>query len=116
MSPYAKNSLTRREKHLAMRRWVLGSSCRIGIGMVLVMLSILYVYQTTAVSSKGTTISRLERDINVLEQEVRTLEVEVAQKGSIQSVKTRLAQTDFVPVERPEYAVIGPDGLTVAQR
>lgn len=105
---------TRREKKLELKRMLLSSSFRAGLIVFVSVFGILYVMQTTEVSTKGYVINDLEKQVHLLKQETRKLEVEIAKNSSMQSIQSRLINTDLVSIAQVEY--ITPIGNAVAVR
>lgn len=109
-----KNKQTIREKKIAMKRIVLSNSFRIALLFVVAIFGVLYVVNTSAVSTKGYDISDLEKQLVNLERENQRLEFDIAKNRSMQSIQTRLENMDLILAENVEYATIA--GTEVALR
>lgn len=106
MSPYCFPQRTRREKKMAFKHWLLSSSCRIFLLLLVSIVGLLFVWQTSSASTKGYTINNLEKQVRSLEQENQKLEFEIAKQRSLQSITERLPQTGLVAVDGMHYATL----------
>lgn len=102
------------KKRFSLKDWFLSTSFRVSLIVGVMLLSVLYLIQTNAVSTKGFEISELERQIRVLEYDVRKINVEVATYRSMESVEMRLADLDLVASQQVQY--LTPAGNPVARR
>ena len=113
MNTFLNKNKTRLEKKLAVKQWMVGTSCRICLIIFTVAFSLLYLLQTNAVSSKGFEMSELEKQINELERETQKLDVEISRHRSIQSIEERLQNLEMVAADNVEYAI--PVGTALAR-
>ena len=114
MTKYTKKKQTMREKKLAMQRWLLGTSFRIGISVFVLFFGFVYVIQLSSVSTKGYDINDLQKQVNQLQRENRKMNVEISKYRSMQSIQERLSNTDLVAVDKVTYKNI--IGTVVARR
>ncbi|PIT86110.1 MAG: hypothetical protein COU33_05005 [Candidatus Magasanikbacteria bacterium CG10_big_fil_rev_8_21_14_0_10_43_6] len=105
---------TLREKRIAIEQFAMKTSFRAGLLVLAVVLIVLDVTQTSAVSTKGYEINQYQTEIRQLERENRKLEVEISKHRSVESIQERLQGLDLVVAEQPRYvSLVGP---TVALR
>ncbi len=105
---------TLREKRLALEQFAMKTSVRVGLVVVAMLLIVLDVAQTSAVSTKGYEINQYQTEIRQLERENRRLEVEISKHRSVQSIHDRLQHLDLVIAEAPEFVSLV--GSAVARR
>lgn len=103
-----------RERKLAMKQWLLSKTFRCAMIAVIAVLGIVYVGQTSAMSTKGYDINELQRAVRSLEQENQLLEVDIAQYRSMQHIQSQLSGMNFVAADTVTY--ISPAGTAVARR
>ena len=103
MNSYLEKKQTLREKKEAINKLFLSASFRISVGIFILIFGVLYILKTTSVSTKGYTISDLERQVATLEYENRKMDVEVAKLKSMQSLQDRISKTDLVSVVDVDY-------------
>ncbi len=103
-----------REQKQRMRQWVLGTSCRVILFIGVVGLGVLYVVQTSVVSTKGYDIDSLRREVTQLEKEDRRMQISIAEYRSIQRVVERVEGLGMVPAT--DVAYVTPTNNTVAKR
>lgn len=106
MSPYLQRQPTIRQKKLAVRRWLLSTAFRSVLVGVFCLFGVLYVLQTSAVSTKGYAINDFKKQIQTLEDENQKLEFEIATHRSIQSIEERLKTTQLVVADNIEYVTL----------
>ena len=97
---------TMRQKRLAIKRWFLSTTFRAGLMMMVMVFGVLYVMQTSSLSTKGYEISDLEQQIEVLEQDNQKLEFQIATHRSMDSIQTRLASMNLVSSDNVEYVTL----------
>ncbi|HAZ28939.1 MAG TPA: hypothetical protein DCY48_04160 [Candidatus Magasanikbacteria bacterium] len=114
MYSYIRKKPTLRQKNLAMKQWLMSATVRVGLFLWVALFGVLYVIQTTAVSTKGFAISDLEQKKEELHIEVKKMEADIASHRSLQAVEARLQESDLVRAEAPQYITLGD--TTVAQR
>lgn len=114
MSPYYRSQITRREKKIAVKQWLLSSSFRVLFLVFVTFLGLLFVWQTSSASTKGYTINDLEKRVISLERENQKLEFAIAKNRSLQSIMERLPQTGLVVADDVNYAILV--GASVALR
>jgi cell division protein FtsL len=105
---------TMREKKQAVKRMLLSTSFRVFLTVLVSSFSVLYVAQTSSVSTKGYDINDLQREITQLQRENQKLDFQIAQYRSMQSIKDRLEQMDLVIADNIEYVTLV--GNSVARR
>ena len=105
---------TLRDKRMALRKWMVGTSCRMLLVGVIGVFGVLYIAQTSAISTKGFVMSDLQQQVQLLEQESRALSVDIAEHRSMHSIQERLDGMGFVAATQVEYRT--PVGSAVARR
>ncbi len=114
MSPYARNINTMRQKRLVLQKLFFSASFRTCLVVVVLVFSMLYIYNINNISTKGYKIQKLSSDIVSLQQENRQLNIEVASRSSMQSIENRLNSMNLVAVKHIDY-LASVDGV-VARR
>ena len=114
MTKYKNKQQTRRERRLAVKRWLVSTTFRVGLLAVMGVFGVLYVIQMSSVSTKGFIISDLQKEMQTLENETRALDVEIAKHRSMASIQARLKDMDLVAANYVEY--ITQVGSVVARR
>lgn len=94
---------TLRSKRLAVEQWMRGTRVRMFLVALIALFGVLYIGQTSSVSTKGFEISDLQKQIRELEQQTRSIDVEIAQHRSMVSIQNRLSDKGFVPAGQPQY-------------
>jgi len=105
---------TLREERLAAREIIKSTTWRILLIALVVVLSVLYVFTTTATSTRGFVMNELEQKITQLEQENQQLQVQIAEQRSLGRIQEKLKETTLVKTTSVEY--ISSLGATVARR
>ena len=105
---------TMRERRLAIQRIFVGGSVRVFVALLIAVFGVLYVMQTSSVSTKGYEINELQREITALERETERLEYEIAAERSMHRIEDRLAKLNLVEAADVEYVTLA--GTTVARR
>ncbi len=105
---------TMRQRRLALKRMFLSTTFRFTALLFMLVFGVLYVMQTSSVSTKGYDINELQRQITKLEQDNQRLEFEIATNRSMQSIQQRLSGMDLVAVDTMEYGTLV--GTAVARR
>jgi len=103
-----------RQRKMAVRQWLLSTSFRAGLLVVIAFFGIMYVAQTSSASTKGYEIRDIEKQLQTLEQENQKLEFEIATHRSMQSIQSRLQNTNLVVADNMEYVTLV--GTAVARR
>ena len=114
MTKYTERQTTMREKHLKIKQWFLGATCRAILAGVVVLFGVLYVVETSAVSTKGYDIAAAQKEIQNLEHENERLTFEIAKNQSMESIQARLPKLNFVAVDSIQY--VSTVGTAVAIR
>ncbi|HLD31660.1 MAG TPA: FtsL-like putative cell division protein [Patescibacteria group bacterium] len=96
------------------RQCLLGYFGRIVILSFVAVLGIMYVVQTSSLSTKGFEISALEDQLQSLEYENQRLEFQIANQRSMSSIQSRLASLNLVNVDQVDYLRL--PGSSVARR
>jgi hypothetical protein len=100
--------------HMCSAISVLDSSrVRVLLAVVTCVSVLLYVFQTSALATRGYVINDLEKQVHALTTEQKKIDVKIAQYSSFQYIESQLAKTDFVPVDAVTYI---DTGTTVAFR
>ncbi len=90
------NHQTLRQKRQAVRQWLYGTTFRALLLTVFLVFGLMYVVQTSSLSTKGYEINDLEKQIQVLEQENQRLELQIASNRSMNSIQERLVGLNMV--------------------
>ncbi|MBU0597004.1 hypothetical protein KJ641_02540 [Patescibacteria group bacterium] len=114
MTKYQNKQETRRERKLAVKKWMVSTSFRVSLLVMIGIFGLLYIIQMSSVSTKGFTISELQQDIQSLENETRALSVQIAEHRSMASIQDRLSGMNLVAAGNIEY--VTPVGTEVARR
>ena len=114
MTTYQTKHQTMRQKRLAVKQWLIGTTFRCVLLTSVAVFGIMYVVQTSSISTKGYEINDLEGQIQVLEQENQKLEFEIATHRSMKSIQERLDGLGLVMADRVDYATLV--GTAVARR
>ena len=105
---------TMREKHLAVKRLLLSVTFRAVLSSLTIICGVLYVVETSSVSTRGYDINALQKQIIELKQENQRVEFEVAKYRSMDSIQARLKNFNLVAADKPEYVTL--PGSAVARR
>lgn len=97
---------TMRQKRLAMRKFFLSTSSRIGLLSLMGVFVILNIIQITRISTTGYEKSDLEHTIQVLEQENKQLDFKISTYRSLGSIEERLQQMNMVRADQKEYVYL----------
>jgi cell division protein FtsL len=114
VTDYASSLQIKKENESAWRKWFESTTFRVFILVVLAVLGVLYIVQTSSISTKGYAISDLQKQVKILEQDNRALQVKVAENRSMNSIQSRLKGMNLVSALDVEYMM--PTGNTVARR
>lgn len=87
---------------------------RVVLSAAVAVLGVLYVAQTSSVSTKGYDINALQKTIVELKQDNQRLEFEIAQQRSMESIQARLKNLNLVAANQVEYVTL--PGTAVARR
>lgn len=102
------------QERLALKQFVFSRTCRMILIGCFALFGVLYIMQTSSVSTKGFEISELQGQVRMLENETRSLDVEIAQYRSMKSIQQRLDGMELVEAHNIEY--VTPVGTAVALR
>ncbi len=114
MSPFLIQKPTLRDKKTAFKQWVLGASFRFSLLGLMVFLGVLYVVQTSAISTKGYEIRDLKKQVQDLEKENQNMQFSIANYSSLKSIQERLKGTGMVAVSDVQYVRLA--GQAVAMK
>jgi len=114
MTTYHPKQKTLREKKKAVKRWLLSTTCRALLIVLVTVFGVMYLMQTSSVSTKGYEISDLEGQLRGLEEENQRLEFKIATQRSMKSIQQRLQGTELVAANDVEYVTLV--GTAVALR
>lgn len=102
------------QKRLAIKKLIVSTACRAVLACFVVVFGVMYVIQTSAISTTGYDMRDLERKITELERENQKAEYEIAKYRSMDSIQTRLAKMDMVAAGDIQYVALV--GTAVARR
>ncbi|MFZ2190264.1 MAG: hypothetical protein WA057_03670 [Candidatus Magasanikiibacteriota bacterium] len=111
---YINDYKTMREQKMDVRHWLLSTSFRMTLLVLIGVFGIMYVVQTSSASTTGYEMRDLEKQIQILEQDNQRLEFEIASNRSMKSIQSRLQGTSLVMADNVEYATLV--GTAVAMR
>ena len=94
------------------RRWE--TCCRVFLLVSVGLFGLLYVVETSTVSTKGYDISDLQKQLVAMRQEEQALDLQIAEFRSMASIQERLAGMDLVAVTDAEF--VSETGVVVARR
>lgn len=114
MNTYTYKKPTMRQRRKAVRQWLVSTTFRAVLMTAVAVFGILYVVQTSSLSTKGYEISDIEKQIQVLEQDNQRLEFEIATNRSMQSIQDRLKDMNLIAMGDAKYVM--PVGTAVALR
>jgi len=84
----------------------LGTTCRVLLIVLIAIFGIMYLLQTSSVSTKGYEISDLENQIRLLEEASQKIEFEIATQQSMKNIQQRLQDTELVVANDVEYITL----------
>ncbi len=76
---------------------------RVGLCVMCLMGSVLYIIEMTKMSTTGFEITELQRQVEALEKENQRLDVDIASYRSLARVQERLKEKNFVVAEQVVY-------------
>ncbi len=79
--------------------WFYSRVFKVGISLMAVALSGVYVMATSSVATSGYEIRTLEKNIRALESDIQKLNAEVASSQSMSSIQRRLKELALVPAD-----------------
>ncbi len=98
------------ERKQQFSRLIFSTVFKINLVILLVVFSLLYVWQINSISTKGYDIASMKKKIEFLEQENRDLEVKIAQSSSLNSIQKRLVKLNLVNINDNEFVFLNqPD-------
>jgi len=103
-----------RQRKIAMRKWFFSAACRGILACTIILFGVLYVIQTSAISTAGYDIRDLERQKVELQRENQRIEYDIAKYRSMESIQARLAGMNMVPANDVQYVAMV--GTAVARR
>jgi len=106
MTNYQQKQKTLRDKKLAIKKLLLSTAFRISLIVLILILGVVYLLQTTFLSTKGYEITELDKKIENLEQENQKLEFEIASNSSMKNIQERLQNSNMVAVNNVEYITL----------
>lgn len=87
---------------------------RVVLSAAMAVLAVLYVAQTSSVSTRGYDINVLQKKMTVLKQDNQRLDFEIARHRSMESIQARLKNFNLVAADQVEYVTL--PGTAVARR
>ena len=94
--------------------WLTSLPLRVGLAMIVVMLSLAYVTQVSDAATTGYQINDLEKRVSNLSEEIQGLEIKVAYNSTLSSIQTRLSSTNMIAVTKVNYLSVS--GAAMARR
>ena len=114
MQTYSPTPITLREQNKRVAKIMRNNWFKTGVLSMIAVFGLSFVVQTNSLSTKGYTISGLEKKVTELENQNRQLEVQIAQFQSMHSIKERIKGSNLVSAGTPEY--LDAPGTAIAQR
>ncbi len=102
MNIYRYHTLATRIQHNTLKQFN-SVPARISLLSVALFFVVLYVFQTSAIATRGYAIAELERDLHGLEVEQKKLDVQLAENQSLQQLEERLGDMKFVATSDITY-------------
>ncbi len=103
MQTYSPTPITLREQNKRVAKIMRNNWFKTGVLSMIAVFGLSFVVQTNSLSTKGYTISGLEKKVTELENQNRQLEVQIAQFQSMHSIKERIKGSNLVSAGTPEY-------------
>lgn len=103
MNDYLNKNKSIREKKIKSMKSRKLLFLKISLLALIVVFSVLYLYQINKISTKGFEISKLEKDVATLEYENKSIQVEIANYSSIENLKERLKDKKMLAVNEIKY-------------
>ncbi len=114
MTSYTAQPARQREYSTRDKHWMSSTSVRLLVLFIFVIGSLLYVLQTSAVSTTGYEITAMQKQIQSLKQENQRVQFDIATHRSMKSIQARLSGLRMVAADEVEY--INVPGGAVARR
>ncbi|HYE59706.1 MAG TPA: septum formation initiator family protein [Candidatus Kapabacteria bacterium] len=105
---------TMREKRKALQLWMVSTTSRVVLCGCVILFGVLYILETSAISTKGYEMSDLQKQIQELEQENERIDVAIADHRSMESIERRVKDLNLVLAGDVTY--VSPVGTAVARR
>ncbi|GEM_PF-2028877 len=103
-----------RQSRVALHQEVANKSLMILLGVLIAVMSVLYILKVTTVATKGNDFAKLEAHKKALLVETEQLNIEIAEHRSMKSIEERLKDVHMVRVDEMQY--ITPTGVAVVRR
>jgi len=91
--------------------WFTNIRTRFFLFGLLIIMSIMYLVQISAIGVKGYEIQQWEKKIKDLSAENKKLSIEIADSGSMINIQKRLSEVTMVPALHIKYVVRKGDSL-----
>lgn len=114
MSTYSPTQISLREQNQRLAQIMRSRWFKAGVIALMVVSALSFVVETNALSTKGYTISALEKNVTELENQTRQLEAQIARYQSLSSIKERIKDSNLVAVGTPEF--LEAPGTAIAKR
>lgn len=113
MSPFEHQ---RNKKSLLTRiaDYFISTRCMVVCSMLVVVLGVVYVVETNAVSGKGYTMKELERTVRILQEDTQKIELSVAGLSASKQLRVQATRLGFQPQKTVQYIATAP--AAVARR
>lgn len=105
---------SKKAKRTALKKMTMSATFRICLIAIIALFGVLYLIETSTVSTRGYKISNLKEKVKKLEQENRRLEVKIAEHRSMKSILARLDKDEFVKARNINY--VETVGTAVARK
>ena len=102
-------------RSLHLPAWAVGMRARVILTLLVLVLGVAYIGQTSSLSTSGYEIQHLEHRITVLNNDLQRLSTEVAAAQSMTSIQKRLPTIQMVAVTDVKYLKINSE-VAVAKR
>lgn len=103
-----------RQEKYHVKKFIVGTRFRVGLLLLTVGLMTCHVVKMSTVATHGYQISQLQKQLHALEDEKQKIDIDVASLSSMTSIQERMKQTEYIPIEKPQYIIF--HGSSVVQR
>ena len=102
------------QQKVKLHKYFVSTACRGILACFVIVFGVMYVIQTSAISTTGYDMRDLEKKITELERENQRVEYDIAKYRSMESIQARLAGMNMVPAGDVQYVALV--GTSVARR
>lgn len=103
MNAFLRQFPTMRQEKIATKNYFFGNSFRLFLLALVVVMGVMYVFQTSTVSTRGYEMSDLKAQVQKLERDNQSLQFQIANYRSMQSIEKRLKDSNLVVADNIQY-------------